>query len=429
MEIKRDRYLKRLISKRNNGLIKVITGIRRCGKSYLLFRLYYNYLISEGVARENIITIPLDDADYAGYRDPLALHEHIKSVAADQSQQYYVFIDEAQFAITKAEMKNPDEPLRLYGVLNSWLSKGNIDVYITGSNSKFLSSDIMTEFRGRGDEIHIAPLSFSEFYPASGKTQAEAWNEYLYYGGLPYILSEHDDESKSLYLERLNSEIYLRDICERYDLRDAHAMQSVMKVISSSVGSLSNAQKICDTFRSSGDKNLSMPTISNYLRYLQQSFLIQKAERYNIKGRKYIGTPSKYYYTDLGLRNALLNFRQFEKTHLMENAIYNELIYRGFKVDVGIVEIRLNENEKTHRKQLEVDFVVNRAGQRYYIQSAFSLPDSEKLKQEQASLIHIPDSFKKIIVVGDDQKTWRNEYGITITGIYEFMLNENSLDI
>ena len=429
MIIQREQYIKELLSKRWNGKVKIITGIRRCGKSFLLSTLYKDYLKAEGVSDECFVEIALDKKAHVKYRNPNELYNYVLSKTQDVTKRYYVFIDEAQYAITREEMKNPDIPIRLYGVLNGLLRKENVDVYVTGSNSKFLSTDIMTEFRGRGDEVHIAPLSFSEFYPASGKTQAEAWNEYLYYGGLPYILSEHDDESKSLYLERLNSEIYLRDICERYDLRDAHAMQSVMKVISSSVGSLSNAQKIYDTFRSSGDKNLSMPTISNYLRYLQQSFLIQKAERYNIKGRKYIGTPSKYYYTDLGLRNALLNFRQFEKTHLMENAIYNELIYRGFKVDVGIVEIRLNENEKTHRKQLEVDFVVNRAGQRYYIQSAFSLPDSEKLKQEQASLIHIPDSFKKIIVVGDDQKTWRNEYGITITGIYEFMLNENSLDI
>lgn len=429
MEIKRDRYLNRLISKKFNGLIKVVTGIRRSGKSYLLFNLYYDYLLSEGVSKENIITIPLDDVDYEKYCDPLVLHEYIKERINDETKEYYVFIDEAQYAITKEEMKNPDVPIRLYGALNSLLRKKNVDVYITGSNSKFLSSDIMTEFRGRGDEIHVSPLSFSEFYPASGKDKMDAWNEYLYFGGLPHILSEPDNESKSNYLKRLNKEIYLKDLCERYDIKDETGMEELMKVISSAVGSLSNAQKISDTFKSGGNKTLSMPTIANYLKYLEESFLIEKAERYDIKGRKYISTPSKYYYTDLGLRNALLNFRQFEETHLMENAIYNELIYRGFSVDVGVVEVRRTENEKQARKQLEVDFVVNRSSQRYYIQSAFALPTQEKIDQEQASLINIPDSFKKIVVVNGNGPIWRNDEGITFMGIYDFLLNENSLDL
>lgn len=429
MEIKRDRYLNRLISKKFNGLIKVVTGIRRSGKSYLLFNLYYDYLLSEGVSKENIITIPLDDVDYEKYCDPLVLHEYIKERINDETKEYYVFIDEAQYAITKEEMKNPDVPIRLYGALNSLLRKKNVDVYITGSNSKFLSSDIMTEFRGRGDEIHVSPLSFSEFYPASGKDKMDAWNEYLYFGGLPHILSEPDNESKSNYLKRLNKEIYLKDLCERYDIKDETGMEELMKVISSTIGSLSNAQKISDTFKSGGNKTLSMPTIANYLKYLEESFLIEKAERYDIKGRKYISTPSKYYYTDLGLRNALLNFRQFEETHLMENAIYNELIYRGYSVDVGVVEVRKIEDEKQVRKQLEVDFVVNRSSQRYYIQSAFALPTQEKVDQEQASLINIPDSFKKIVVVNGNSPVWRNEEGITFMGIYDFLLNENSLDL
>lgn len=429
MEIKRDRYLNRLISKKFNGLIKVVTGIRRSGKSYLLFNLYYDYLLSEGVSKENIITIPLDDVDYEKYCDPLVLHEYIKERINDETKEYYVFIDEAQYAITKEEMKNPDVPIRLYGALNSLLRKKNVDVYITGSNSKFLSSDIMTEFRGRGDEIHVSPLSFSEFYPAYGKDKMDAWNEYLYFGGLPHILSEPDNESKSNYLKRLNKEIYLKDLCERYDIKDETGMEELMKVISSAVGSLSNAQKISDTFKSGGNKTLSMPTIANYLKYLEESFLIEKAERYDIKGRKYISTPSKYYYTDLGLRNALLNFRQFEETHLMENAIYNELIYRGYSVDVGVVEVRKIEDEKQVRKQLEVDFVVNRSSQRYYIQSAFALPTQEKVDQEQASLINIPDSFKKIVVVNGNSPVWRNEEGITFMGIYDFLLNENSLDL
>ena len=428
MEIIRDKYLKKLVSKRNNGLIKVITGIRRCGKSYLLFNLYYDYLIKDGVIEDCIISVPLDDDDYIEYCDPQKLSEYIKSKITDSNKQYYVFIDEAQYAITKEEMKNPDVPIRLYGVLNGLLRKKNVDVYVTGSNSKFLSSDILTEFRGRGDEIHIAPLAFSEYYPASGKDKYEAWQEYLFYGGLPHILAEPDNESKEAYLERLNSEIYIRDIVERYDIRDAAGMETLMKVIASAIGSLSNAQKISDTFNSSGDKSISMPTISNYLKYLTESFVIQKGERYDIKGRKYIGTPSKYYYTDLGLRNALLNFRQFEETHLMENAIYNELIYRGYKVDVGVVEIRVDENGKKARKQLEVDFVVNQGSKRYYIQSAYALPNQEKVEQEQASLIKIPDSFKKIIITSGNFPVWRNDQGITIIGLFEFLLNDDSLD-
>ena len=428
MEIKRDNYLKKLIRKRNNGLIKVITGIRRCGKSYLLFNLYYDYLIKEGVSEDCIISVPLDDDDYIDYCDPRKLSEYIKSRITDSKKQYYVFIDEAQYAITREEMKNPDVPIRLYGVLNSLLRKKNVDVYVTGSNSKFLSSDILTEFRGRGDEIHIAPLSFSEYFPASGKEQSEAWQEYLFYGGLPHILAEPDNESKEAYLERLTSEIYVRDIVERYEIREAASMETLMKVIASAIGSLTNAQKISDTFNSNGDKLVSMPTISNYLKYLMESFLIQKSERYDIKGRKYIGTPSKYYYTDLGLRNALLNFRQFEETHLMENTIYNELIYRGYNVDVGVVEIRIDENGKKVRRQLEVDFVVNQGSKRYYIQSAYALPNQEKIEQEQASLVKIPDSFKKIIITGGNAPVWRNDHGITIMGLFEFLLNENSLD-
>ena len=326
-------------------------------------------------------------------------------------------------------MKNPDVPIRLYGVLNGLLRKKNVDVYVTGSNSKFLSSDIMTEFRGRGDEIHIAPLSFSEFYPALGKDKQAAWQEYLYYGGLPHILEEPDEESKGAYLERLNKEIYLRDIVERYGIRDESGMEELMKLLASAVGSFTNAQKVSDTFNSKGNKGVTMPTISSYLSYLRESFIIQKAERYDIKGRKYIGTPSKYYYTDLGLRNALLNFRQYEETHLMENAIYNELIYRGYNVDVGVVETRVFENGKNTRKQLEVDFVINRGSERYYIQSAFALPSQEKIDQEQASLIKIPDSFKKIIVVNENTPIWRNEQGITFMGVYDFMLNDNSLNM
>ena len=429
MVIRRDRYLERLISKQNNGMIKVITGIRRCGKSYLLFNLFYDHLLASGIPEDNIICIALDDVENEAYRDPYRLYSYIKERVQDNREQYYVLIDEAQYAISKEEMKNPDEPIRLYGVLNSLLRKSNVDVYITGSNSKFLSSDVMTEFRGRGDEIHISPLSFSEFYPASGQEKSDAWRDYLYYGGLPHILAESGGEAKSRYLEKLNKEIYLRDMCERYGIRDEESMLILMKVIASAIGSLSNAQKISDTFRSSGNKVITMPTISSYLKYLQESFVVEKAERYDIKGRKYISTPSKYYYSDLGLRNALLNFRQFEETHLMENAIYNELIYRGYSVDVGVVETRVDEGGKKVRKQLEVDFVVNQFNKRYYIQSAFLISDREKIKQEQAPLVKIPDSFKKIVVVGNNTPIWRNEEGITFMGIYDFLLNENSLDL
>ena len=429
MVIRRDRYLERLISKQNNGMIKVITGIRRCGKSYLLFNLFYDHLLASGTPEDNIICIALDDVENEAYRDPYRLYSYIKERVQDNREHYYVLIDEAQYAISKEEMKNPDEPIRLYGVLNSLLRKSNVDVYITGSNSKFLSSDVMTEFRGRGDEIHISPLSFSEFYPASGQEKSDAWRDYLYYGGLPHILAESGGEAKSRYLEKLNKEIYLRDMCERYGIRDEESMLILMKVIASAIGSLSNAQKISDTFRSSGNKVITMPTISSYLKYLQESFVVEKAERYDIKGRKYISTPSKYYYSDLGLRNALLNFRQFEETHLMENAIYNELIYRGYSVDVGVVETRVDEGGKKVRKQLEVDFVVNQFNKRYYIQSAFLISDREKYEQEQAPLVKIPDSFKKIVVVGNHSPIWRNEKGITFMGIYDFLLNENSLDL
>ena len=429
MVIRRDRYLERLISKQNNGMIKVITGIRRSGKSYLLFNLFYDHLLASGTPEDNIICIALDDVENEAYRDPYRLYSYIKERVQDNREQYYVLIDEAQYAISKEEMKNPDEPIRLYGVLNSLLRKSNVDVYITGSNSKFLSSDVMTEFRGRGDEIHISPLSFSEFYPASGQEKSDAWRDYLYYGGLPHILAESGGEAKSRYLEKLNKEIYLRDMCERYGIRDEESMLILMKVIASAIGSLSNAQKISDTFRSSGNKVITMPTISSYLKYLQESFVVEKAERYDIKGRKYISTPSKYYYSDLGLRNALLNFRQFEETHLMENAIYNELIYRGYSVDVGVVETRVDEGGKKVRKQLAVDFVVNQFNKRYYIQSAFALSDREKFEQEQTSLVKIPDSFKKIVVVGNNTPIWRNEEGITFMGIYDFLLNENSLDL
>lgn len=428
MEIKRDKYVNKLISHMNNGMIKVITGMRRCGKSYLLFNLFRDHLIESGVEEECIISISLDDDEYAECRDPGILNEYIKGRIKDSKRNYYIFIDEAQYAISREEMKNTDEPLRLYGVLNGLLRKRNADVYITGSNSRFLSSDVMTEFRGRGDEIHISPLSFSEYLPASGKDKYEALNDYLIYGGLPHILSETDDESKSGYLNRIFNEIYLKDIYERYNIKEGSGMRELTQVLASSVGSLTNAQKIADTFKSSGNKEISMPTVAKYLSFLLDCFMVRKAERYDVKGRRYISTPSKFYYSDTGIRNALLNFRQFEETHLMENVIYNELIYRGFNVDVGVVETRADENGKRIRRQLEIDFVINKGSKRYYIQSAFALPDREKIEQEQASLIRVNDSFKKMIVVKEGLPVWRNEEGITIMNLYDFLLDENSLD-
>ena len=429
MLIPRQYYVEQLASRLDNGMVKVITGIRRCGKSVLLFELFANYLVESGIPEQNIVKIPLDEDDYAALRDPGKLNAYIKDKTSNSKSKYYIFIDEAQFAISKEEVKNRNAPIRLYGVLNGLLRKHNLDVYITGSNSKFLSTDVLTEFRGRGDEIRIAPLSFSEFYSADTKDKYEALSEYSLYGGLPHIVAERTAEGKAKYLDHLLKEIYLKDICERYNLKDGSGMQELMQVIASAIGSLTNPQKISSTFTSSGYKGISAPTISSYLSILQECFMTKKARRYNVKGRKYISTPSKYYYTDLGIRNAVLGFRQYEETHIMENIIFNELLHRGYLVDVGVVEINISENSKHLKKQLEVDFVANKGNKRYYVQSAFALPDNQKIEQEQASLVNIPDSFKKIIVVGTPSPLWRNEQGITIMSIYDFLLNPNSLDL
>ncbi len=369
MVIHRPIYLNKLISKMDNGMIKVITGIRRCGKSFLLFELFYNYLLENGIQEDCIIKIALDDLENEALLDPHNLSKYISDHTQDSSKHYYVLLDEIQFAITRDELKNKDSYVKLYGVLNSQLRRKNVDVYVTGSNSKLLSTDVMTEFRGRGDRIHIAPLAFSEFFPAHGGSKDEAWNEYLMYGGMPFVLSLPEEE-KVNYLSALHNEIYIKDISERYGITNSSGIEDLQKVLASSVSSLTNPQKIADTFKSNGMKGVSAPTIKDYIGYLQDAHLIQKAERYDVKGRKYISTPAKYYYSDLGLRNSLLGFRQFEKTHLMENVIYNELIYRGFSVDVGVIEINTVEDGKKIRKQLEVDFVANLGSRRYYIQSA-----------------------------------------------------------
>lgn len=425
--IRRDHYLQKLIDRKENGLIKVITGIRRCGKSFLLFDLFYDHLIESGVREEQIIPIALDDDMFTKYRDPDELSRFIRSKIVSK-EMYYILIDEVQYAIAKDELKDP-ESIRLYNVLNGLMRLRNVDIYVTGSNSKFLSSDVLTEFRGRGDEVRVYPLSFSEYVSAYPGDPYDAWLDYYTYGGLPLILSRKTDELKAGYLISLCQELYLKDIENRHNLRGDNVMSSLLNVLASAVGSLTNPTKLANTFRSNGVP-ISDKTIGAYISYLLDAFFIHKAERYNIKGKRYIASPFKYYFTDVGLRNAQLNFRQQEENHIMENIIYNELLVRGFRVDVGVVEhAEKNEEGKVVRKRLEVDFVCNCGSRRYYIQSAFAIPNQEKMDQEQNSLIHIDDSFKKIIVVKDRIKLWRNEKGIVIIGIMDFLLNPNSLDL
>ncbi len=415
-QIKRDLYLNRLIERRENGMIKVITGIRRCGKSYLLFKLYYQYLIESGVESSRIISVPLDDDDFLELHDSKKLSTYIKERITDE-KMWYVFLDEVQLC------KNFE------AVLNGLNRKDNVDIYVTGSNSKFLSSDVLTEFRGRGDEVRVYPLSFSEYVSAYSGDKYDAWIDYYTYGGLPQILNRKTDELKSGYLTTLCKELYLKDIENRYNMRGDNVMSALLNILASAVGSLTNPSKLANTFSSNG-MPVSDKTIGTYIGYLLDAFFINKAERYDIKGKRYIASPYKYYFTDVGLRNAQLNFRQQEENHIMENIIYNELLVRGFNVDVGVVEhTERNEEGKVVRKRLEVDFICNLGNRRYYIQSAFAIPDQKKMEQEQNSLVHIDDSFKKIIVVKDRIKLWRNEKGIVVMGIMDFLLNPNSLDM
>lgn len=414
--IKRDLYLNRLIERRENGLIKVVTGIRRCGKSYLLFNLYYRYLLESGVDASHIIRIPLDDEDYEELHDSKKLSAYIKERLSDD-EMWYIFLDEVQLC------------KGFEAVLNGLNRRENVDIYVTGSNSKFLSSDVLTEFRGRGDEVRVYPLSFSEYVSAYPGDKYEAWNDYFTYGGLPLILNRKTDELKSRYLIDLCRELYLKDIEDRNNLRGDNVMSTLLNILASAVGSLTNPTKLANTFATNGIPTTDK-TISTYIGYLIDAFFISKAERYDIKGKKYIASPFKYYFTDVGLRNAQLNFRQQEENHIMENIIYNELLVRGFNVDVGVVEIsERSESGKPVRKRLEVDFICNKGNRRYYIQSAFAIPDREKMQQEQNSLVHIPDSFKKIIVVKDNVKLWRNEEGIVVMGIMDFLLKADSLDL
>ena len=428
MVINRPEYIERLTSKTGNGLIKVITGIRRCGKSYLLFNLFRDYLLSQGIEEECIIDIPLDDDDYIELRNPDNLKSYITQRMDNPRKLYYILIDEAQFAISSEEMKNKDMPIRLYGILSGLLRKGNAEVYITGSNSKFLSKDIRTEFRDRGDVIHISPLSFSEYYHASSLDKNDAWREYIYFGGLPHLLLEKNDSGKMNYLKGLNEKIYLADLKERYNLKDDSTMEELMKVLASSIGSLVNPRRISSTFISNGSKDISEPTIKKYMGYLEDAFIITPAERYDIKGRRYIESQKKYYFSDIGLRNALLNFRQQEESHIMENVIFNELIFRGISVDTGVSIKNVVENGKHTGKKLEIDFVVNSPSSRIYIQSALAIPDDKKMEQELAAFRNIPDSFRKVVITGGNYRPWYNDDGIMFIPLLDFLLDKNLLD-
>ena len=416
MIIKRDLYLNRLIERQNNGMIKVVTGIRRCGKSFLLFKLYKKYLLNSGVKNDHIIEIALDGINVDELRNPKICYAYIESKITDDDT-YYVLLDEVQFMD------------RFEEVLNSLLRIDNVDVYVTGSNSKFLSKDIVTEFRGRGDEIHIYPLTFAEFYSAFGGEFDDAWDEYINYGGLPALLDMKNANQKMNYLKNIFENVYMKDVIDRNRIKTKDEINSLVDILASSIGSPTNPTKIANTFTTERHSKYSNKTISAHIDFLEEAYLISKANRYDIKGRKYIAANLKYYFTDVGLRNARLNFRQQEPTHLMENIVYNELVTRGYAVDVGIVEINQKNTEgKSFRKQLEVDFVTNLGSQRYYIQVAYDLSTEEKQKQEYNSLRHIPDSFKKIVIIGGTAKPWRNDEGYVIMGLKYFLMNTDSLD-
>ena len=412
MEIKRDYYLNKLINKQNNGLIKIVTGIRRCGKSYLLDPMFKNYLLSEGVKEDHIIKMDLDIRENKKYLDPDVLNSYIKEKLVDD-EKYYIILDEVQKVVD------------FESVLNGLLRIKNVDVYVTGSNSKFLSSDIVTEFRGRGDEIKVYPLSFKEFYSVYNTDKITAWKDYITYGGLPLVLLQKEMEEKVNYLNFQTNNVYLNDVIERNNIINDKELYELVQMISSSVGSLTNPTKLYNTFVSKGSGNvITDKTIYSYLSYLEDAFIIQKSSRYDIKGKKYIDTPYKYYFTDLGIRNSLLGFRQIEENHIMENVIYNELNVRGYNVDVGVVEIR----EKDDKKKLEIDFIVNKGYDRYYIQSALNIDSEDKKIQELRPLLNVNDFFKKIIVVNSDIPKYKNDDGILIIGIYDFLLNEDSLE-
>ena len=416
MEIKRDAYLQQLIERMDNGMIKVITGIRRCGKSFLLFTIFKRYLLENRIAADHIIEIALDGIENEELRDPKVCYQHIKDAMKDDGK-YYLLLDEVQFMP------------RFEEVLNSLLRMSNIDVYVTGSNSKFLSSDIVTEFRGRGDEIRIYPLSFAEFYSVYDGDYDEAWDDYMIYGGLPQVANFQNERQKAEYLKNIFANVYLKDVIERNKIQNVEEIGILVDVLASAIGAPTNPSKIANTFASERQMTYTNKTVSAHIDCLADAFLISKASRYDIKGRKYIGANLKYYFTDLGLRNARLNFRQQEPTHMMENVVYNELLIRGYNVDVGVVEIfdKDKEGKRVH-KQLEVDFVVNRGNQRYYIQVAYDMSSEEKQTQEFNSLRNIPDSFRKIVIVNGTKKPWRNDEGFVIMGMKYFLLHVDSLE-
>lgn len=417
MEIKRDIYLKKLISKKHNNLIKVITGIRRCGKSYLLFNLFKDHLESEGVSADHIIEMAFDLYENIEYRDPKVFFPFVKGQIKDK-EMYYILLDEVQL-LEEFE-----------AVLNSLSRMKNVDVYVTGSNAKFLSKDIITEFRGRGDEVHMFPLSFREFMSVYPGDKDTAWKEYVLYGGIPLVLEFPAPEQKADFLKKLFDETYISDIVGRNNVRNRAELEELLNILSSSIGSLTNPSKLSDTFKSVKNKTISQNTIKKYIGFFEDSFLLCSAYRYDIKGKRYIDTPLKYYFTDLGLRNARLNFRQVEETHAMENIIFNELLVRGFNVDVGVVITNeVDKAGKKIRKQREIDFVCNKGSKRYYIQSALALPDDKKKEQEQRSLLLTQDGFKKIIVTKNAIAPLYNENGVLVMGLYDFLLNENSLEI
>jgi len=417
MKISRDFYLKQLVESRYNELIKIVTGIRRCGKSFLLFELFYEYLIREGIPKDHIITVALDDRHYAGLRNPDAMLEHVDNLIKDDGM-YYILLDEVQ-------MMN-----EFVDVLNSFLHMQNTDVYVTGSNSRFLSKDIATEFRGRGDEIHLYPLSFAEYYEAVGGDRNQRWREYYTYGGIPQLLTHNSPKKKEDFLKQLFQSVYLKDIFERHNIVNKSEFEELLAIIASSIGSPINPNKLSNTFKSEKGTKIDNKTISKYLEYIEDAFFVERSRRYDVKGKRYINTPSKYYFQDIGLRNAITDFRQLEETHIMENIIYNELRSRGYRVDVGIVDVRTtNSQKKTVRKQLEVDFVVNHGDERYYIQSALSLPNKEKIEQETASFHQIADSFNKIIIVKDDIMPYKDDNGYLHIGLFDFLLNNPTMGI
>ena len=416
MEIRRDRYLNTLISKRHNGLVKVVTGLRRCGKSYLLFTLFKAYLLSEGVAASHIIEIAFDAFENKQFRDPNVLFPYLKERICDEGM-YYVLLDEVQML---------DE---FESVLNSLTRMKNVDVYVTGSNARFLSKDVITEFRGRGDEVHMYPLSFVEFMSVYDGPKQDGWNEYMLYGGLPLVLNFATSDQKIAFLKSLFEETYISDIVGRHNIRNRAELEELLNILSSAIGSLTNPEKLSATFKTVKKKSISNATIKRYLDYLRDSFLIDSAMRYDVKGKKYIDTPLKYYFTDLGLRNARLNFRQIEETHSMENIIFNELKMRGFNVDVGvIIQNSPNPNGNSVRRQLEIDFVCNKGSKRYYIQSAYAIPDQAKMEQEQRSLMLTGDFFKRMIITKDSLAPYYNDSGVLIMNVYDFLLNPDSLD-